>query len=218
MTSRMMLGGVTAAAIIAGTIGGVAVANPSSAPPSTGSATQSKGPGSGVEADPNVARAAAVLGVTPDQLLRALPAAKIAAADSGSITGSAAAAALASALGVTPARAQQALNILIGPDASIDKVKTGQMQQPPESMISALAAQLHVSIARAAAVLDALSRLANPGHGIDPNSQAFAALASSLGETPAQLIANLHAWKQSLRSTMPQSPSPSPVAPSPSSS
>ena len=217
MTTRMMLGGVTAAAIIAGTIGGVAVATPSGAPTPAGSAAQSKSPGSGVEADPNVARAAAVLGVTPDQLMRALPAAKMAAADSGSITGSAAAAALAAALGVTPARAQQALNILIGPDASAGRLKTGTAQ-PPDSAIIALAAQLHVSTARAREVMDALGAMANPGHGIDPASAAFRALASSLGETPAQLIANLQAWKMGLRSTMPQSPSPSPAEPSPSNS
>ena len=217
MTSRMMFGGVTAAAIIAGTIGGVAVANPSSAPSPTGLSTHSKDPKSGVEADPNVARAAAVLGVTPDQLLRALPVAKIAAANGGSITGSAAAAALAAALGVTAARAQQALIILLGPDGSSDTVKTGQAQ-PPESMITELATQLHISVARARQVLDALGRMANPGHGVDPTSPAFTALASSLGETPAQLIANLQAWKMALRSTMPQSPSPTPVAPSPSTS
>jgi hypothetical protein len=63
-------------------------------------------------------------------------------------------------------------------------------------------------------VLDALNRMANPGHGVDPTSAAFAALALSLGKMPAQLVHILDAWKQALRSTLLQSSSQRPATPS----
>jgi hypothetical protein len=56
--------------------------------------------------------------------------------------------------------------------------------------------------------------MANPGHGVDPASPAFAALARSLGKTPAQLNQILREWKMALRSTLPQSPSAQPATPS----
>ena len=217
MTSRAVLGGVAAAAVIAATIGGVAVANPSSAPPSTGATTPGSSKGPGVEALPNLAHAAAELGVSPDRLLHALPAAKLATREGGSISGAAAAAALAAALGVSPARAQRALLTLFGAEVPGTGIKTGTAQ-PPDSVIASLASQLHVSAARAGDVFDALSRMSNPGHGVDPTSPAFTALANSLGMSPAQLAQNLEAWKMSLRSTMPRSPSPSPQVPRPSAS
>jgi hypothetical protein len=89
---------------------------------------------------------------------------------------------------------------------------------PPDAALPSLATRLHVSTARAAEVLDALDRMANPGHGVDPASPEFAALAHSLGKTPAQLAQVLREWKEALRSTLPQSPSPQPPTPSPSAS
>ena len=216
MTSRVMIGAV-AAAVIAGTIGGVAVALPSTPPRApTGGAAVKSSASPGIEADPNLARAAAQLGVSPDRLLRALPRAKLATTAGGSLSGDAAAAAVAAALGVSPARAQQALHTLFG-GAAVSGVKSGA-PQPPDQAITALAAALHVSTARAVDVFDALDRMSNPGHGVDPASPAFAALANSLGKTPAQLVQILDGWKNALRSAMPKSPSPSPATPSPSQS
>lgn len=213
MTRRVVIGGVAAAAVIAGTTGAVAVAGPSSSPTPKASASPGTNTGRDVGADPNVARVAAQLGVSADRLLQALPNAKMAAARDGSLSGDAAARAVAADLGVSQAQAKRALQELFGAAAR----RTGAKPAPPttpEPVIAALAARLHVSTARAAQVLDALDRMANPGHGIDPQSQAFAALAHSLGKTPTQLAQILDAWKMSLRSTMPQSPSPQPATPS----
>jgi hypothetical protein len=107
MTSRLVIGGIAAAAVIAGTTGAVALAGPSSAP--TPKTTASPG----IAADPNVARVAAQLGVSADRLLQALPKAKLATMTSGSLTGDAAGRALATDLGVSPARAQRALRELV---------------------------------------------------------------------------------------------------------
>ena len=208
MTSRVMIGGIAAAAVIAGASGAVALANPSSTP--TPKATAS----AGIAADPNVARVAAQLGVSVDRLLQALPKAKMAAAADGSLTGNAAARAVAADLGVSPAQAQRALRELAGAAEPGSGAKSAT-PMPPDQALPALAARLHVSTARAAEVLDALNRMADPGHGVDPASPAFAALARSLGKTPGQLAQILEGWKRALRSTMPQSPSPRPATPSP---
>jgi hypothetical protein len=208
MTRRVMIGGIAAAAVIAGTTGGVALAGPSSAPtPKT----------TAIAADPTVARVAAQLGVSANRLMQALPKAKVAAAADGSLTGDAAARAVAADLGVSPAQAQRALRDLVGAAAPRSGAKSAT-PMPPDQALPALAARLHVSTARAAEVLDALDRMANPGHGVDPASPAFAALAHSLGKTPAQLVQILQGWKMALRSTMPQSPSPQPATPSPAAS
>ncbi len=211
MTSRVVIGGVAAAAVIAGTTGAVALASPSSPPtpkPTASSATA---------VDPNLARIAAQLGVSTDRLLQALPKVKVAAAADGSLTGNAAARALAADLGVSVAQAQRALQEFAATGSPGSGAKSAT-RQPPDAGLNALAARLHVSTARAAAVLSALDRMANPGHGIDPASPAFAALAHSLGKTPAQLVQILDGWKQSLRSTLPQSPSAEPATPSPGAS
>jgi hypothetical protein len=200
-----MIGGIAAAVVIAGASGAVALANPSSGP--TPKATAS----AGIAADPNVARVAAQLGVSVDRLLQALPKAKMAGAADGSLTGNAAARAVAADLGVSPAQAQRALRELVGAAAPGSGAKSAT-PRPPDQALPALAARLHVSTARAAEVLN---RMADPGHGVDPASPAFAALARSLGKTPAQLAQILEGWKRALRSTMPQSPSPRPATPSP---
>jgi hypothetical protein len=217
MASRVVIGGIVAAAVIAGTTGAVAVAGPSNAPTPSSAATAKTTAGPGIAADPNVARVAAQLGVSADRLLQALPKAKMASAADGSLTGDAAARALAADLGVSPAQAQRALRELVGTAAPRSSGKSGT-PMPPDQASAALAARLHVSTARAAEVLDALNRMADPGHGVDPASPAFAALAHSLGKTPAQLSQILVGWKQALRSTMPQSPSPPPATPSPAAS
>ena len=211
MTSRVVIGGVAAAAVIAGTTGAVALASPSSAPtpkPTASSATA---------VDPNLARIAAQLGVTSDRLLQALPKVKVAAAADGSLTGNAAARALAADLGVSVAQAQRALQEFAGTGSPHSGGKSAA-PMPPDAGLNALAARLHVSAARAAEVLNALGRMANPGHGVDPASPEFAALARSLGKTPDQLAQILRDWKESLRSTMPQSPSAQPPTPSASAS
>jgi hypothetical protein len=218
MPSRVVIGGVAAAAVIAGTIGGVAVAHPSTAPAAAPAASTPKSSASpGIEADPNVVRVAAQLGVTADRLLQALPKAKLASMAGGSMSSDAAAAAIAAELGVSPARAQHGLRELFGAAAPVTGAKSGT-PRPPDPAITALAARLHVSTTRAIDVFNALDRMSNPGHGVDPASPAFAALANSLGKTPAQLVQILDGWKTALRSTMPKSPSPSPDTPTPAHS
>jgi hypothetical protein len=211
MTGRVVIGGITAAAVIAGTTGAVAAAGPSRAPSPKTSASP------GIAADPNVARVAAQLGVSANRLLQALPKAKLAAASGGSLSGDAAARAVAADLGVSPAQAQRALRELLGGMQAVSDGKSAA-PLPPNAALTTLAARLHVSPDRAAQVLDALDRMANPGHGIDLASPAFAALAHSLGKTPVQLAQVLRMWKQSLGGTMPQSPSPQPAMPAPSAS
>jgi hypothetical protein len=211
MTSRIVIGGVAAAAVIAGTTGAVALASPSSPPTPRPTASSAS------SVDPNLARIAAQLGVTSDRLLQALPKAKMAAAADGSLTGNAAARALAADLGVSLAQAQRALQELAGTGSPHSDAKSAA-PMPPDAGLNALAARLHVSVARAAEVLNALDRMANPGHGVDPASPEFAALAHSLGKTPTQLAQILREWKESLRSTMPQSPSAQPATPSASAS
>jgi hypothetical protein len=211
MTSRVAIGGIAAAAVIAGTTGAVALAGPSSAP--TPKTTASPG----IAADPNVARVAAQLGVSANRLLQALPKAKLAAAADGSMTGDAAARAVAADLGVSPAQAQRALRELVGAAAPGSGGKSAT-RLPPDAALPELAVRLQVSTARAAEVLDALNRMANPGHGVDPASPAFAALARSLGKTPGQLAQILDGWKLALGSTLSQSPSPRQATPSPAAS
>ena len=108
MTSRVMIGGVAAAAVIAGTTGAVALASPSSAPTPKPTAS------SAIAVDPTLVRVAAELGVSTDRLLQALPKVKVAATADGSLTGDAAARALAADLGVSVARAQRALQEFAG--------------------------------------------------------------------------------------------------------
>ena len=211
MTSRVVIGGIAAAAVIAGTTGAVALASPSNPPTPKSTASSS------TAVDPNVDRVAAQLGVSVDRLLRALPKAKVAAAAGGSMTDDAAARALATDLGVSLAQAQRALRDLVGAPGPGSGAKSAA-PLPPDAGLSALAARLHVSTARAAQVFDALDRMDNPGHGVDPASPEFAALAHSLGKTPAQFALILREWKESLRATMPQSRSPQPATPSPSAS
>lgn len=210
MSSRLMIGGIAAAAVIAGTTSAVALAGPSSTPSPKPLAT----PRSGV--DPNLTRVAAQLGVSVNRLLQALPKAKMAAASGGSPSDDAAARAMAEDLGVTAAQARRALQELSGAAAA----PGAKPAAPPsrDEALSALAARLNVSTARAGQVLDALDRMGSPGHGVDPASPAFAALARSLGKTPAQLSQILTAWKQGLRSTLGQSPAPRPGVPSPTKS
>jgi hypothetical protein len=210
MSSRLMIGGIAAAAVIAGTTSAVALAGPSSTPSPKPLAT----PRSTV--DPNLSRVAAQLGISVNRLLQALPRAKMAAASGGSLSDDAAARAMAEDLGVTAAQARRALQELSGAAAA-----PGTKPAAPPSRgeaLSALAARLNVSTARAGQVLDALDRMGSPGHGVDPASPAFAALARSLGKTPAQLTQILGAWKQGLRSTLGQSPAPRPGVPSPTKS
>src|SRR5262245_7914731 len=180
MTSRVVIGGIAAAAVIAGSTSAVALAGPSSSPTAKPTAS------SGSTVDPNIARIASQLGVSADRLLQALPKAKMAAAAAGSMTSDAAARALAADLGVSLAQAQRALQEFAGAGSPRSDAKSGA-PMPPGAGLDALAARLHVSTTGAAEVLNALDRMANPGHGIDPASPAFAALAHSLGKTPAQL-------------------------------
>jgi hypothetical protein len=217
MASRVVIGGIVAAAVIAGTTGAVAVAGPSNVLTPSSAPTPKTTASPGIAVDPSVARIAAQLGVSADRFLQALPKAKMASAADGSLTGDAAARALAADLGVSLAQAQRALQELVGAAAPRTGGKS-DTPMPPDQALPALAARLHVSTARAAEVLDALDRMANPGHGVDPTSPAFAALAHSLGKTPAQLTQILVGWKQALRATMPQSPSPPRATPSPAAS
>jgi hypothetical protein len=214
MDIRLVLTGTAVAAAIAGTVVGVAVASPGNS--SAGSfATSSDGPAKAsasastpvvpATSDPQIVAAAHELGVTPQALLDALPAAKQAAGNS--MSDEAAAAAVAARLGVSTSAAQAALSHLFGSDPG--PTKTGAAIGPDTNVISHLASSLGVSEAKARQVWDQLNALSDPGHGIDPTSSGYRQLAASLGKTPDQLSALLRQFKESFR---PSGPSAAPSA------
>src|SRR5262249_19738650 len=153
--------------------------------------------------DPAIAHAAALLDVSPSQLLQALPVVKR-AATARPLPAAAAVTALADRLHVSRPRAEQALTYLFGATGLSGKTRS---VAPPEPATSALAARLGMTRQRAVWVFDQLNRLARPGQGVDPHSTAFAQLAAALGRTPTQLTQALDEWKQGMRAA---SPSPSP--------
>jgi len=204
---RVVASGTAVAAVAAGIVAGVALASP------TAGSTATNGPSRPTPAasssialtptDPGIVAAAAQLGVSPQRLLDALPAVKQASA--GALSDDAGSAALATQLGVSRSAAQRALTVMFGSASHLDK--SGR-QLPPDAVITSLAHALGVSTEQAQQVWDELNRLSRPGHGVDPTSTEFGALASSLGKTPQQLAHALDAWKRGLAATMP-TPSPS---------
>ena len=155
--------------------------------------------------DAMVAAVAAQLHVSPARVAAALqPLFAAGRAD----TSSPAFAAAARALGVSPGQLDAALR-----HAKQTLVATGQVKQRPDgakpapsaakaaderrahdAMVTAVAAELHVSITRVAA---ALQPLFAAGHA-DTSSPAFAAAARALGVSPGQLDTMLRHAKQSL--------------------
>ncbi|HET8584090.1 MAG TPA: hypothetical protein VFL65_12615 [Jatrophihabitans sp.] len=198
MNHRLLIGTV-AAAILAGTVGGLAAsgATASPSPSATGAPGAPAKTGTVVPTPPptvssHLAAVAARLHVTPDALLHALIAAKLA----GGPVSDPGVAAVAARLHVSVDLARKALGELFG----------GTLTPPP---VAALARLLHVTPARAADVLDQLDRISRPGRGVDPNSTQFARVAVGLGISPQALANALDHLKQALRAGQP-SPSSTP--------
>lgn len=196
MNHRLLISTV-AAAVLAGTVGGLAAsgATASPSPSATGVPGAPGKTGAAVPTPPptvssRLSAVAARLHVTPDALLHALAAAKLAGgpvSDSG-------VAAFAARLHLSVEQARKALTELFG----------STLTPPP---VAALARLLQVTPARAADALAQLDRIAQPGKGVDPNSTPFARVAARLGISPQALAQALDHWKQGLRAGRP-SPSP----------
>lgn len=89
--------------------------------------------------------------------------------------------------------------------------KTPPPPRTPDPQVSqTLAGILHISVARAAQVLEQLDRIA-PDRGVSPDDPQFRAIAASLHLTPQQLTDALVQMKQTLAGSMP-APSQSPVS------
>ncbi len=124
-------------------------------------------------------------GLTESQLQAGLIAAKQAGGNSTS-----AVAGFARATGVSPATAQRIISSVFGPH--VDR----SLAAP--SAAAALATALGVSTAAAQSALQQISAL-DDGHGVDPASAAFAAIAHHLGVSPTRLAAALPLVKQAER-------------------
>jgi hypothetical protein len=199
MNYRLAAAGSIAACVILGTAGGVA-AFAGGTPDPTSSTTGTKKPPPGVEASSDLTDVAHDLGVTEQQLLDALPAAKQASVVRGGPSSpdrvapdvDAAAASLASSLHVAQDAARQAFTKLI---SNRPKVEQGPPAEAPDARtISSLASYLHTSTAQARHVWDVVSASDN---GADPTSPKFAALADSVGLRAAQLHERLRDFKTS---------------------
>ena len=187
MNHRLLISTV-AAAVLAGTVGGLAAsgATASPSPSSTGAPGAPAKTGAVVPTPPptvssHLAEVAARLHVRPDALLQALAAAKLA----GGPVSDPGVAAFAARLHVSVEQARKALTALFG----------STLTPPP---VAALATLLHVTPARAADALVQLDRISQPGKGVDPNSTQFARVAAGLGISPQALAHALDHWKQGI--------------------
>ncbi len=81
-------------------------------------------------------------------------------------------------------------------EASKAAAAAGKPDEP--APVRAFAARLGVSTAAAGPALKEVARLAGEGGGVDPANQAFAAIASELGVSPARLAAAWAAVSQSM--------------------
>jgi hypothetical protein len=187
MSHRLLISTV-AAAVLAGTIGGLAAsgATASPSPSTTGAPGASAKTGAVVPTppptvSPHLAAVAARLRVSPGALLQALGAAKVA----GGPVSDPGVAAFAARLHVSRPAARKALTELFG----------SALTPPP---VAALATLLHVTPARASDALVQLDRISQPGKGVDPNSTQFARVAAGLGISPQALAHALDHWKQGI--------------------
>jgi hypothetical protein len=182
---------VAAGAVVAAAIGvpGFALAHGSAGPGSKSTAAPSASAlASKAAALPGLRALAASAGITENQLLSGLLAAKEAGGETASGV-----AGFARATGLSPATAQRIVHSIFGPQAA------GPSLTGP-SAVAALAARLGVSSAVARTALEQIGALAR-AHGVDPTSAAFAAIAHHMGVTPSQLAAALPYVKQALRAT-----------------
>jgi hypothetical protein len=147
-------------------------------------------PGGGVDSAA-LAKVAASLRVSVPQLTAALDNLKRALAQGASK--STALAGFAKELGVSVARAEQALRKLSGASGQ----KPGPKPGVPEAAIRSLASKLHISVGRARAVYAELATLPDKSGDITANP-GFVAIAKRLGITPRQLRSVLIEVKQEL--------------------
>lgn len=226
MYTRMRIVAAGAAvALIAGTAGAAAASTSSAASPSTSaSKSPTSSPSSPAGADKGgkpgdqwLAQLAASLHVSVQKLQAALIDAKQTIGRLGvAPTNSAIVSVVAHDLGISRDKATQLIKEVFG-EAAPGKGgpgKPGGNYPPPGTpdprISQTLAGILHISVARAAQVLEQLDRIALPNRGVSPDNPQFRALAASLHLTPQQLINALVQMKEDLVGSMPP-PSKSPV-------
>ena len=176
-----------------------AAAGPSASAPGGDKSGQPGKPGGGVDSA-RLAKVAASLHVSVQRLTTALENLKKALSQGASK--SAAVQGFAKELGVSVARAEQALQELSGGSAKTPKPGV------PEAAVRLLASKLHISVDRARAVFNALAKLTyRPGDII--TNPGFVAIAKSLGITPQKLLSVVSDVKKELGGKPVQKPAPS---------
>jgi 3-oxoacyl-ACP reductase-like protein len=190
MGIRTRLIAATMAAATLTAVVGAATASAVPASPTASAPSDGKKPGAD---DATLAKVAASLHISVQQLVTALDNLKQAlgkGADKSVALG-----AFAKELGVSIAQAEKVLQELSGEDK---KPTPGKDKQPSvDEIVKLLAAELHVSGDRARQVYNDLDKVKARGEDIvkDP---AFIAIAKGLGITPEQLLAALRKVKQEL--------------------
>ena len=169
-----------------------AVATASAVPASRTAPAASGDKKDGVDKDAVLAKVAASLHVSVQQLVTALDQLKQAVGNGASKTE--AVAAFAKELKVSVADADKALQALSSAGKQKPKPKPGR-DKLPEEVVKLLAKELHISADRARQVLNDLEKVNGKSEDIvkDP---AFIAIAKGLGITPQQLLAALVKVKQ----------------------
>jgi hypothetical protein len=188
--TRLIAAAMAAAATLTA-VGGVAIASAATSSPTesvTGDGTKP------VTEDAVLAKVAASLQVSVEQLTTALGNMKQAVekgADRAAAVGT-----FARELGISVAQAEAALNEL---SSGGGKPEPGKDEQPgvPEEAVKLLAAELHISVDQARQVFRDLKKVKARGEAIvkDP---AFVAIAKGLGITPQQLLATLRKVKEEI--------------------
>lgn len=177
-----------AAAVTLTVVGGAVTASAAPTIPTESVSGDGKEPGT---EDATLARVAASLRVSVEQLTTALENMKQAVEKGADRP--AAVDAFAQELGISVAQAEEALNELSGGGGKPEPGKPGV----PEEAVKLLAAELNISVDRARQVFRDLEKVSARGEDIvkDP---AFVAIAKGLGITPQQLLATLRKVKQEL--------------------
>jgi hypothetical protein len=190
---RLVIAGVIAATVIAAPAAALASGSGSpsgkSAPPQACAASACTSKASHADATKSPTRSslaalAASAGISTDRLRAGLLSAKRADGNTG-----AAIAAFAASTGVSHATAERIVHAVFGTQAGHSL--TGS------ASVRVLATRLGVSTSAAHRALERVNALIGD-HGVDPASPAFAAIAHDLGVSPAKLIADLDAVKQSM--------------------